>query len=133
MVVHKELVRTLWKVTDKIKGSLESELMIEEMSSVESKIFCLEALKERSFKVESGKRKALMSKERCFWIFLLKTEGAEGSRKEFLVETIHLETSREWLNTIPWEAKNKFIAKGEASQKLGEKTSWEREDKKREG
>ena len=98
------MVRILWKVTDKIKGSLDRDLIMAEISIVDNKIFCLEALKERSLKVESGKRRALMSKERCFWIFFLKIEGVDGSRKEPLVEEIHLETLSEWLNTIPWDA-----------------------------
>ena len=54
--MQRELVSTLWKVTERIKGNLERDLTTQEISSGDNKIVCLAALKWRSEKIILGKK-----------------------------------------------------------------------------
>ena len=53
-VVHRALVRTLWKVADKIKGCLAKDFRTESISLEEIKIFWREALYDKQERTLSG-------------------------------------------------------------------------------
>ena len=120
-VVQRALVRTLWKVAERIKGCLARDLRTRSISLGERRIFCKEALQNRNVRTSLGCKKALIGTDNNFWTLGERWEGEEGEKKSLLTEEITLDRFRDPPHTKPLEAWKRLTAKGGESQKRGEK------------